>query len=216
MNKIIAPSMLSANFANLQADIQMINESEADWFHLDIMDGLFVSNISFGFPLMQVFKELAKKPLDVHLMIEEPQRYFERFKDFGADILSIHYENATHLHRSVQAIKNLDMKASVVLNPHTSVDLLENVIQDLDMVLIMSVNPGYGGQKFIENTYAKISQLKELIIKKSSNSMIQVDGGVNIENAAKLFDAGANALVAGNAVFKSNNPKETIKKLKAD
>jgi ribulose-phosphate 3-epimerase len=208
--------MLSANFANLQADIQMINESEADWFHLDIMDGLFVPNISFGFPLMQVFKELAKKPLDVHLMIDEPQRYFERFKDFGADILSIHYENATHLHRSIQEIKNLDMKASVVLNPHTSVDSLENVIQDLDMVLIMSVNPGYGGQKFIENTYTKISQLKELIIKKSSNSMIQVDGGVNIENAAKLFDAGANALVAGNAVFKSNNPKETIKKLKAD
>lgn len=215
MDRIIAPSMLSANFANLQADINMINESDADWFHLDIMDGMFVPNISFGFPILQVFKDLSKKPLDVHLMIEQPQKYFERFKEFGADILSIHYENATHLHRSVQTIKKLDMKASVVLNPHTNVNSLSDIIAELDMVLIMSVNPGYGGQKFIENTFNKIQELKNLIIKKSSKSIIQVDGGVNTENAPDLFKAGATALVAGNSIFKSNNPIETIKKLKS-
>ncbi len=206
--------MLSADFGNLQRDINMINKSEADWFHLDVMDGVFVPNISFGFPIIKYIKQFAQKPLDVHLMIVEPERYFEEFKNAGADILSIHYEASRHLNRSINAIKNLGMQASVVLNPHTNIMLLEDIIKDLDMVLIMSVNPGYGGQKFIENSYSKISKLKDLIIKKNASTLIEVDGGVTLENSTKLIEAGADVLVAGNTVFSSSNPNETISKLK--
>lgn len=214
MSHLIAPSILSADFGNLQRDINMINKSEADWFHLDVMDGVFVPNISFGFPIIKYIKQFAKKPLDVHLMITEPERYFKEFKNAGADILSIHYEASSHLHRSINAIKELGMKASVVLNPHTNILLLEDVLTDLDMVLIMSVNPGYGGQKFIENSYSKISKLKDMIIKKNAKTIIEVDGGVTIENSTKLIEAGADVLVAGNTVFSSSNPTETISKLK--
>ncbi len=206
--------MLSADFGNLQTDIEMINRSRADWFHLDIMDGVFVPNISFGFPVINYIDKFAKKPLDVHLMIVEPERYFEKFKKAGADILSIHYEASPHLHRSINAIKNLSMQAGVVLNPHTNVMTLEDTINEIDMVLLMSVNPGHGGQSFIENTYSKISRLKELIIKKNANTLIEIDGGVNLENSSKLISAGADILVAGNTVFSSENPQETIEKLK--
>lgn len=214
MSHLLAPSLLSADFANLQHDIEMINNSEADWFHIDVMDGAFVPNISFGFPVIKAIEKHAKKPLDVHLMIIDPDRYFEEFKKAGADIITVHYEAVTHLHRSIQKIKSLDMKAGVVLNPHTNVMLLEDIIADLDVVLLMSVNPGYGGQKFIENTYSKINTLKELIIKKNSSALIEVDGGVGIGNIKKLVDAGADVLVAGNAVFGAENPTETIKLLK--
>lgn len=214
MSHLLAPSLLSADFANLQHDIEMINNSEADWFHIDVMDGAFVPNISFGFPVIKAIEKHAKKPLDVHLMIIDPDRYFEEFKKAGADIITVHYEAVTHLHRSIQKIKSLDMKAGVVLNPHTNVMLLEDIIADLDVVLLMSVNPGYGGQKFIENTYSKINTLKELIIKKNSSALIEVDGGVGIGNIKKLVDAGADILVAGNAVFGAENPSETIKILK--
>jgi ribulose-phosphate 3-epimerase len=214
MQKLIAPSLLSANFGNLQQDIEMINNSEADWFHLDVMDGVFVPNISFGFPIIEFVKKNAVKPLDVHLMIIEPDRYIQKFKDFGADILSVHYEACTHLHRTVQAIKDLDMKAGVVINPHTNINLMDDILPDVDMVLIMSVNPGYGGQKFIENTYTKISKLRDKIEQKKTNTLIEVDGGVGLHNSKKLFDTGANILVAGNSVFSSENPSETIFKLK--
>lgn len=215
MQKLISPSLLSANFGNLQQDVEMINNSDADWFHLDVMDGVFVPNISFGFPIIDFVNKYATKPLDVHLMIIDPDRYLQNFKDIGADILSVHYEACTHLHRTIQAIKNLDMKAGVVLNPHTSVNLLDDILPDLDMVLIMSVNPGYGGQKFIENTYNKISNLREKIEQKNLNTLIEVDGGVGLHNCQKLFDAGANVLVAGNSVFSSKNPTKTISLLKA-
>ncbi|NOY51497.1 MAG: ribulose-phosphate 3-epimerase [Chlorobi bacterium] len=214
MSHLIAPSMLSADFGNLQTDIEMINRSHADWLHLDIMDGVFVPNISFGFPVVNYINKFAKKPLDVHLMIVEPERYFEEFKKAGADILSIHYEASPHLHRSINEIKKLSMQAGVALNPHTNVMALEDTISEIDMVLLMSVNPGYGGQSFIENTYSKISRLKELITNKNASTLIEVDGGVNLENSSKLFSAGADILVAGNTVFSSENPQETIEKLK--
>lgn len=214
MKKMIAPSLLSADFGNLQRDIEMINESHADWFHVDIMDGVFVPNISFGFPVIKFIKKHASKPLDVHLMIIKPDRYIESFHNVGADILTVHYEACTHLHRTIGAIKNLNMKAGVVLNPHTSVSLLEDIIRDLDLVLLMSVNPGYGGQKFIFNTFSKVRKLKDLILKSGSNAMIEVDGGVDLTNAQKLFDSGTDILVAGNTVFSSSNPKKTIQELK--
>lgn len=214
MSLLIAPSMLSANFANLGDDIKMVNESEADLFHLDIMDGLFVPNISYGFPVIKAISKLAKKPMDAHLMIVDPDRYFDNFKEVGVEYLSVHYEACTHLHRSLQRIKNLGMKAGVALNPHTPVHLLSDIIQDADFVLLMSVNPGFGGQSFIENTISKVETLKDLILQKSPNCLIEVDGGVNQENARQLVKAGANILVAGNTVFSTQNPKEAIKQLK--
>lgn len=213
MTKIIAPSMLSADFANLQRDIEMVNNSEAKWFHIDVMDGVFVPNISYGMPVIKAIKKHATKPLDVHLMIVDPDRYIDEFKAVGADILTVHFEACTHLHRTVQAIKAAGMKAGVSLNPHTPVSVLEDIIYDLDLVLIMSVNPGFGGQSFIENTYKKISQLKILIEKFNSRALIEVDGGVNDQNITKLANTGVDAFVAGSFVFKSNNPTETISNL---
>lgn len=213
-NTIIAPSVLAADFANLQRDIEMINNSEADWFHIDIMDGVFVPNISFGMPVFEAIAKHAKKTIDVHLMIVDPDRYIKTFAELGADYLTVHYEACPHLHRTLQAIKAEGMKAGVVLNPHTSVDLLEDVINDLDMVLLMSVNPGFGGQSFIENTYEKVRKLKALITRKDSNALIEIDGGVTSKNAKQLVEAGADALVAGSFVFKSENPTATIADLK--
>ncbi len=213
MSHIIAPSILSADFANLQRDVEMINSSSADWFHVDIMDGVFVPNISFGFPVIKAIKKHAKKPLDVHLMIVDPDRYTQTFKDAGADILTVHYEACPHLHRSIQNIKNCGMQAGVALNPHTSVHLLEDIIADIDLVCLMSVNPGFGGQKFIENTYAKVKQLKQMIISKNSKAKIEIDGGVDLNNYKKLLECGADVLVAGNTVFASKDPAATIKQL---
>ncbi len=213
-NIILAPSMLSADFNNLQKDIEMINRSEADWFHLDIMDGVFVPNISFGFPIVKHIKKLAKKPLDVHLMIVQPERYINEWQKAGADILTVHYEACTHLHRTVQEIKNAGMKAGVSLNPHTSVALLKDILPELDMVLIMSVNPGFGGQSFIKQSLSKIAELREMADISNPTLIIQVDGGVDITNHKEIIHAGANALVAGSAVFGSENPEETIVKLK--
>jgi ribulose-phosphate 3-epimerase len=212
---IIAPSILAADFANLQRDIEMINNSQADWFHIDIMDGVFVPNISFGMPVLEAISKHAKKTIDVHLMIVDPDRYIKTFKDLGANILTVHYEACTHLHRTIQAIKAEGMKAGVALNPHTNIDLLEDVIQDIDLVCLMSVNPGFGGQTFIENTYSKIKKLKDLIIKKNTQTIIEIDGGVTNKNAKQLVEAGANVLVAGSFVFKAENPTKIIADLKS-
>ncbi len=214
MSAIIAPSVLSADFGNLQRDIEMINASEAGWFHVDIMDGVFVPNISFGFPVMKVLQQHAKKTLDVHLMIVNPDKYITEFAKTGAHVLTVHYEACTHLHRVIAAIKEAGMKAGVSLNPHTPVHMLKDVIADLDLVLLMSVNPGFGGQKFIENTYTKISELRELIRNSGSSALIEVDGGVSEINAAALTEAGAQVLVAGNAVFSSPDPTAMIARLK--
>lgn len=214
MNHLVAPSLLSADFANLSADIEMVNNSLADWFHLDIMDGVFVPNISFGFPVVERIKEKVTKPLDVHLMIVDPDRYLERFQDAGSSWLTVHYEACTHLHRTLDQIRKLGMKAGVALNPHTPVELLTDILDYTDLVLIMSVNPGFGGQKFIENSLGRIERLRAMIDKRGLNTLIEVDGGVDTSNASVLYRAGANVLVAGNAVFKSNNPLDTIAQLK--
>ena len=214
-DRLIAPSVLAADFGNLQRDIEMINNSEADWFHIDIMDGVFVPNISYGMPVLAAIQKHAKKTIDVHLMIVDPDRYIKEFAALGANILSVHYEACTHLHRTLQAIKAEGMKAGVAINPHTSVDLLEDVIQDIDLVCMMSVNPGFGGQSFIENTYKKVKKLKQIIERNNASTLIEVDGGVTDKNAAQLIEAGADVLVAGSFVFKAENPTQTIKELKA-
>ncbi|MCA0426055.1 MAG: ribulose-phosphate 3-epimerase [Bacteroidetes bacterium] len=212
---LIAPSVLSADFANLGRDCEMVNSSRADWFHVDVMDGVFVPNISFGFPVIKSIKKIAQKPLDVHLMIVQPERYIQDFKDAGADILSVHIEASTHLHRTLAAIKQAGMKAGVAVNPHTHVSLLEDLLLDMDVVCLMSVNPGFGGQKFIENTYAKCARLREMIDAAGSSCLIEIDGGVNAETAPRLLEAGADVLVAGNYVFGSKDPLATIEGLKS-
>jgi ribulose-phosphate 3-epimerase len=211
---MIAPSVLSADFLNLGRDVAMINNSQADWFHIDVMDGRFVPNISFGLPVIKAIKKQAQKPLDVHLMIVEPEKYFQDFKDAGADILSVHIEASTHLHRSLQAIKALGMKAGVAINPHTPVSLLADIINDTDLVCMMSVNPGFGGQSFIENTLHKIKELKRIIVEKGATTLIEIDGGVTLQNAASIVAAGADVLVAGNTVFSASNPTQMIADLK--
>lgn len=214
MKPLIAPSILAADFANMQRDIEMLNRSEADWIHVDVMDGVFVPNISFGFPVINAVKKYATKPLDVHLMIVDPDRYLKAFKDAGADGIMVHYEACTHLHRTIQAIKDLGCRAGVALNPHTNVSLLEDIITDVEQVCIMSVNPGFGGQKFIDNTYKKIKQLRTLAEYHNPELYIEIDGGVDVKNAAKLIEAGANVLVAGSSVFSSEDQLEAISALK--
>lgn len=215
MKPIIAPSILAADFANLQHEIEMINESDADWVHVDIMDGVFVPNISMGLPVVEAINRHARKPLDVHLMIVNPERYVEAFFKAGAKVISVHIEACPHLHRNIQQIKALNIKAGVAVNPHTPIDLLKDIIADVDLVCLMSVNPGFGGQKFIENTYQKVKELRQLINQRQSSALIEIDGGVNEKNAKPLLDAGANVLVAGNFVFSASQPKEVIGKLKA-
>ncbi|TVQ11579.1 MAG: ribulose-phosphate 3-epimerase [Bacteroidetes bacterium] len=214
MPHLIAPSLLSANFLNLASDIEMVNNSFADWFHVDVMDGHFVPNISFGFSIISQIKSIARKPLDVHLMIANPDNYVDAFKKAGADNLTVHYETCTHLHRTVQSIKEAGMKAGVVINPHNPVELLTDIVADVDLVLIMSVNPGFGGQKFIQSSLNRISRLKDLLIQKNSKALIEIDGGVDTTNAKTLVEAGVDVLVAGSAVFGAQNPTATIRKLK--
>ena len=214
MSHLISPSLLSADFLHLQRDVEMLNDSEADWLHLDVMDGVFVPNISFGFPIMNMLQDITDKPLDVHLMIVQPEKFIDEVAAMGAHIMNVHYEACTHLHRVVQAIKAKGMKAGVTLNPHTPVAFLNDIIQELDMVLLMSVNPGFGGQKFIQNTLSKVDELKNLIIQKKANTLIEIDGGVDLNTGKLLVDAGADILVAGSFVFSSENPKERIHQLK--
>lgn len=213
-NKMLAPSLLSADFGNLARDIDIINSSRADWLHIDIMDGVFVPNISFGFPVLEYVKKLSQKPLDVHLMIVEPNKFIEECKNIGAMMMNVHYEACTHLHRTITAIRQAGMKAGVTLNPHTPVELLEDIVNEVDLVLIMSVNPGFGGQKFIENTYSKVARLRSMIERKGSKALIEVDGGVNLDNAANIYHAGADVLVAGNAVFKAPDISAAIEAFK--
>ena len=213
-NKMLAPSLLSADFGNLARDIDIINSSRADWLHIDIMDGVFVPNISFGFPVLEYVKKLSQKPLDVHLMIVEPNKFIDECKNIGAMMMNVHYEACTHLHRTITAIRQAGMKAGVTLNPHTPVELLEDIVNEVDLVLIMSVNPGFGGQKFIENTYSKVARLRSMIERKGSKALIEVDGGVNLDNAANIYHAGADVLVAGNAVFRAPDISAAIEAFK--
>jgi ribulose-phosphate 3-epimerase len=214
MNPIIAPSLLSSDFVNMEKEIKMLNKSKADWLHLDIMDGHFVPNITFGMPVIRAIKRVSQKPLDVHLMIEKPERYIADFKNAGADCLSVHWEACTHLHRTIHQIKDLDMLAGVAVNPHTPIAFLEDIIKEVDFVVVMSVNPGFGGQRFIANSFKRVKELRKLIDKHKSDAMIEIDGGVDLENASALVTAGVDILVAGNTVFGSENPPETIAKLK--